>query len=619
MKTYLVQLSIFLIAIFSANIAASSYKIEHLEPAFWWVDMHENKLQILVHGKDIADLTPRIDNPHVIMQRFNQVQSNNYLFLDLVVRDQAKSQTVKIDFLKDDKVMTSYDYKLLNRNKHSNAVRSYGPSDVIYLITPDRFANGDLTNDQVKSLSEGVARNKPGGRHGGDIEGIINRLNYISDMGFTQLWLNPVIENSQPSYSYHGYSTTDFYSIDPRFGNNKLYRKLSKEAQKRDIGLIKDVVLNHGGSGHWWHNDLPMDNWYNNQGNEYQGTNHKREALHDPHAIPSDAKTFSDGWFVKTMPDLNQRNPYMANYLIQNTIWWIEYANLSGLRVDTYSYPDKTFLTEWTKRVTDEYPTINIVGEEWTTNPALVSYWQKGKNTHDGYQSYLPSLMDFPLQDAIVKSLKNKEDWNSGLNELYRALANDFLYPDPANLVVFADNHDMSRIFTQLDEDYAKFKIAMTYLLTTRGIPQVFYGTEILMKNPGTTDHGVIRTDFPGGWKGDKVNAFTGKGLSRQQLDAQKFIHQLLNWRKTASAIHTGKLNHYAPENGIYVYFRHNDDQKVMVVINKSEKAQLLRKENYTEMLAKNKLAKSILTKQTFSLEKPINIPANSAYVFEIK
>jgi len=619
MKKYSVQLLLALSLWVSTGVSATSYNIEHLEPAFWWVDMQDDKLQVMVHGNNIADLTPSINSKEVIIQRINKVENNNYLFIDLVISDTAKAGNVRINFQKDNKTVTSYNYKLLPRNKHSNAQLSYSGRDVIYLITPDRFANGDVSNDTVKSMHEGVKRNLAGGRHGGDLQGIIKHLDYIENMGYTQLWLNPVIENSQPTYSYHGYSTTNFYKIDPRFGTNELYKKLSEEAQKRNIGLIKDVVLNHAGSGHWWHNDLPTADWYNNQGKPYHGTNHKRETLHDPHAVKTDAINFSDGWFVETMPDLNQRNKYVANYLIQNTLWWIEYANLSGLRVDTYSYSDKAFLTDWTKRLTTEFPGINIVGEEWTTNPALVSYWQRGKQRHDGYQSHLPSVMDFPLQDALVKGLLNKEDWNSGLNELYRALANDFLYPDPQNLVIFPDNHDMSRIYTQLNEDYDLFKIAMTYMLTTRGIPQIFYGTEILMNNPGTTDHGIIRTDFPGGWPGDKTNAFTGMGLSAKELDAQQFVQKLLQWRQGATAIHQGKLSHYAPEHGLYVYFRYNDDQKVMVVLNKLAQPQLLKIEKYSEMLTKHKQAKNITTKQTFDLANPISIPAKSAQVFEIK
>lgn len=618
MRILLINLALLISLLLTKNVAANTYKIEHLEPSSWWVNMKNNQLQLLVHGKNIAELTPSIASDDVTLKQVHRVENKNYVFIDLDIHKTASPQTVRISFSLNQHVVTHYDYPLLARNSQSNAQKSYGPSDVIYLITPDRFANGDKQNDSVDGLLEQADRSKVGGRHGGDIAGIIQHLDYIHDMGYTQLWLNPVIENNQPSYSYHGYSTTDFYRVDPRFGTNDLYKTLATKASERGIGLIKDVVLNHAGSGHWWHNDLPMSNWYNNQGLPYKGTNHKREALHDPHAIASDQQGFSDGWFVGTMPDLNQRNPFMANYLIQNSIWWVEYANLSGLRVDTYSYPDKAFLTEWTKRLSDEYPTMNIVGEEWTTNPAIVSYWQRGKQTHDGYQSYLSSLMDFPLQDALTKSLLGEEDWNTGLNELYRAIANDFQYPNPEQLVIFPDNHDMSRIYTQLNEDVALFKMALTYMLTTRGIPQLFYGTEMLMSNPGTTEHGVIRTDFPGGWDNDKVNAFTGKGLNEKQRDAQAFIKTLLNWRKTAPAIADGKLSHYAPENGLYVYFRHNDRQTIMVVINKNDHAVAINSSNYHTMVNRHTQAENVITKASISLDKPMDIAAKSAVIFEL-
>ncbi|REL36504.1 glycoside hydrolase family 13 protein [Thalassotalea euphylliae] len=599
--------------------ANASYQIKHLEPSSWWVDMKSPALQLLVHGDNISELTPQIKSDKVVIKQINKVANPNYLFVDVIIREGTKPHRFNIDFLQDNEVVISHPYQLKARNKTSAADISFSAKDVIYLVTPDRFANGNPNNDQVPQLLERKNRTAPGGRHGGDLQGIINHLNYIEDMGYTQIWLNPVVENNQQEYSYHGYSATDFYQIDARFGDNALYKKLATEAQKRGIGLIIDVVLNHSGSGHWWHNDLPTEDWYNNQGKAYVGTNHKREALHDSYAVNADKQLFSDGWFVPTMPDLNQRNSYLANYLIQNTLWWIEYANLSGIRVDTYSYPDKAFLTQWTKRLTDEYPNINIVGEEWSTNPAIVAYWQKGANTHDGYQSYLPSVMDFPMQDLLVKALTNKESWNTGLNQLYQVLANDFLYAAPEDLVIFPDNHDMSRIFTQLNEDYELFKIAMTYLMTTRGIPQVFYGTEILMANPGTTDHGVIRTDFPGGWQGDDVSGFTGKGLTSTQKKAQEFMRKLMNWRKNTPTIHHGELRHYAPESGVYVYFRYDELNKYMVVINKNASEVTLAMEKYSELLGKAKSLIPVLSNKPIAIQENMLMPAKTATIFQVR
>lgn len=598
--------------------SASEYRIDHLEPAFWWAGMNSSELQLLVHGKNISELTPSISSEDVILKRVNLADSPNYLFLDLIVDQKVKAQTFTINFSRDDKVMASYQYQLKSRRKQRNADVSFGTKDVIYLITPDRFANGNAKNDQQLHLTQRIDRQAPDGRHGGDLQGIINHLNYIQDMGFTQLWLNPVVENNQESYSYHGYSATDFYQVDARFGDNQLYLALSEQASERGIGLIIDVVLNHGGTGHWWHNDLPMNDWYNHQNKPYVETNHQRESRHDPYAITSDVKKFTDGWFVPTMPDLNQRNPYLAKYLTQNTIWWVEFANLSGIRVDTYSYPDKDFLQQWTASIINEYPNINIVGEEWTTDPVLVSYWQKGKVTHDGYQPQLPSLMDFPLQNALVKALTHEEKWNTGLTELYRTLANDFLYPDANNLVIFGDNHDMSRLYTQLNEDISLYKMAMSFLMTTRGIPQVLYGSEILMTNPNTDAHGVIRTDFPGGWPNDKVNAFTGAGLTSEQRHIQQFTQKLLTWRRQEPTIYQGQLKHYAPKNGTYVYFRYDEYKKFMVVLNKNEQPVDFKPSEYQEMLADAKLLKDVLTQQSVKLSDTIVFPEKSALIFQV-
>ena len=621
MKTFTLSplklMSLFIV-IFSGSLQAKNYTIDHLEPLSWWNKMQSNKLQLMIHGQDISALTPKITHPDITIVNVNKVTNGNYLFLDLQLADTIKAGEYEIAFYRKNTKVLSHNYLINDRNKTSAAATSFNGKDVIYLLTPDRFANGDVSNDNNKVLKEQSNRTKKGGRHGGDIQGIINNLSYLKEMGFTQIWPNPMIENNQANYSYHGYSATDFYKIDARFGSNELFKTLSKQAQLQGLGLIKDVVLNHIGDQHWWLKDLPTNDWLNFQDKTYTGTHHKRESLHDPHATEKDKTLFSDGWFVPSMPDLNQRNKYLSTYLIQNTLWWIEYANLSGLRVDTYSYPDKDFLTDWTKRITDEYPNINIVGEEWTTNPAHVAYWQRGKKTHDNYVSYLPSVMDFPLQASLINGLKNKDSWSNGLIQLYQAIANDFQYADPYNLVTFADNHDMSRIYTQLDEDFALYKMAMSYLLTTRGIPQVFYGTEILMSNAGTEDHGVIRTDFPGGWLGDTSNAFTGKGLTAKQLTAQQYMKKLLNWRKTSKAIHQGKLTHFAPNNGIYVYFRTFETETVMIVMNKNKEDTLINTNDYQSLINDNIFATDVMTNESFSLNQPILLEKQSVKIWQL-
>ncbi|WP_049722858.1 glycoside hydrolase family 13 protein [Gilvimarinus polysaccharolyticus] len=592
--------------------------IDRVEPPSWWVGMDSAKLQLLVHGKNIGQLQPKLDHPGVSVVNVHKADSPNYLFIDLRIDPDAAVGEMTLEFYQGETLTTRWPYSLQARVDDSAKRQGFSAKDVIYLITPDRFANGNPSNDSVASLAEGLTRDAPGGRHGGDLAGIMNHLDYISDMGFTQLWLNPVLENAQPEYSYHGYAITDFYRVDPRFGSNDQYLALAQQARQQGVGLIMDVVLNHCGSEHWWMADAPFTDWINFSG-EFSPTTHRRTTLRDPHAAASDTRQFTDGWFVPTMPDLNQRNEFMAEYLIQNSLWWIEYAGLSGVRVDTYSYPDKNFLVAWGERVMAEYPNFNIVGEEWSNNPAIVSYWQTGKHNPDGYQPQLPSLMDFSLQTALINALTHEESWGEGMIELYEALSNDFLYPNPDNLVVFADNHDMSRIYTQLNENYDLWQQAMVYLLTTRGIPQIYYGTEILMTNPGTEDHGVIRTDFPGGWPDDKINAFTAKGLSKDSKRAQDLLRKLLNWRKNNAAITEGRLVHYAPQNGVYVYFNIAEKSEVMTIINHSDKARELKLDRFSDLLAGSNKGVDVMSDKLVKLTESLRLAPMSSQIIELQ
>jgi glycosidase len=472
-------------------------------------------------------------------------------------------------------------------------------------------------NDTVEGMLEGHNRKPIYGRHGGDLKGISDHVNYIRDMGFTALWPTPILENNQKRASYHGYAITDYYKVDSRFGTNEEYTALSKKLEENGIKLIMDMVFNHCGSEHWWMKDIPFPDWINNYP-EVKITNHRRTINEDPYASEYDKSLMSEGWFVSSMPDLNQRNPFMANYLIQNSIWWIETANLSGIRMDTYPYSDKYMMADWTKRVLDEYPHFNIVGEEWSDNPAIVSYWQKGQNNRDGYKSYLPSLMDFPLQSALVKALTEPETRGTGWVKLYETLALDFLYPDPFNLVLIGDNHDMARFFMQVGKDTSLFKLGMTFLLTTRGIPQIYYGTEILMTHPKTNEHGDIRRDFPGGWEGDSTNAFTGEGLRKQQLEMQTYFKNLLNWRKENDVIHTGKLMHFAPESGVYVYFRYNESKTVMVVLNKNSNSYNLSLERFNERLSNYSGGRDVLTGKEYIFSGELSVQGQQALVLEL-
>ena len=593
-----------------------------VEPPSWWTGFKETGLQLMVHGENISKYSVRLDYPGVTIQRVTQVKSPNYLFIYLDIGSDAKPGEFDITFSSDDHQLI-HRYHLGAKNLDPEYTRAFSSADNIYLITPDRFANGDPGNDNIQGMGDAVERSNPDGRHGGDIKGIADNLDYISGMGFTAIWLNPLLENNMPSFSYHGYASTDFYRVDARYGSNEEYRDLVHKARSSGIGVIMDMIVNHAGSSHWWMNDLPTDDWLNFQGGP-KITSHEHISEQDPYASSYDERMYSDGWFVDTMPDLNQRNPLLADYLTQNALWWIEYLGLAGIRMDTYPYPDKHYMTEWTRRLMLEYPHFNIVGEEWTDNPAAIAYWQAGNDNRDGYVSYLPSLMDFPLQNALRWGLFTEEGSKmedlrpGGLLSLYRMLANDFVYPDPSALVIFPDNHDMSRIFTQLGEDYGLYQMAMAYVLTMRGAPQIYYGTEILMTNPGTEAHGVIRSDFPGGWNGDQKNAFTGEGLDKHERQAQDFVKTLLTWRRDKDVIHSGRLTHFVPEGGAYVYFRHDAKDSVMVVFNKNREDVQLDLSRFSERLEGYQKATDMISGETMSLTKSLTLPARSVQILEL-
>ena len=592
--------------------------IERIEPPNWWVGMKNTSLQLMVYGKKIGDATVQINYPGVRVEKISQTPNPNYIFVDLTISPTAKAGQFDLVFSTDKKTFATKKYELKARSSNSANRKGFDNTDVLYLITPDRFANGDPSNDQVKGLKELPNRSNEGGRHGGDVEGLRQSLDYVKEMGFTAIWLNPVLENDMEEYSYHGYSTTDFYRVDPRFGTNSSYQKMAQEAQQKGIKLIMDMIVNHCGSFHWWMDDLPFPDWIN-QWPEYTQTNHQKTVVQDPYASAADKKQFVDGWFVPTMPDLNQRNVYMANYLVQNSIWWIEFAGLSGIRMGTYPYPDMDYMTEWTRRVMEEYPHFNVVGEEWNLDPSIVAYWQKDKDNPNGYTSDLKSIMDFPLQASVSKALVSEEKWGSGWITLYEALAKDFIYADPSMLVTFPDNHDMSRFYTQVNEDYDLFKLGIVYYMTMRGIPQIYYGTEILMGNPNSTSHGEIRSDFPGGWAGDQVNGFTGEGLSQQQKSAQEFFKNILNWRKTANLVHFGKLMHFKPQDGVYVYFRYNDREKLMVVLNKNKGATSLSLDRFEEMLEGVKGGTDVLSGKRLLFKNSLDLVPMGALVIELE
>ncbi|RZA21715.1 MAG: alpha-amlyase [Lysobacteraceae bacterium] len=595
---------------------ADRIAIDHLEPANWWVGMRHNRVELLVHGEGVAATTPRITREGVSIVDVQRSDNPNYLFVTVEIAADAPPGGVDIAFVANGRTVATQPWRIDAREADSARRRGFDARDAIYLVTPDRFANGDPGNDSVAGMKEAANRADPNGRHGGDIAGIRQHLDYIAAMGFTQLWPTPLLENDQPGFSYHGYAITDLYRTDPRFGSNEDVRALAREAKARGIGLVMDVVLNHIGSAHWWMRDLPASDWINH-GGEFAPTNHRRTTVQDPHAAPADREAFVEGWFVASMPDLNQRNPHLARYLIQNTLWWIEYAGLSGIREDTFGYADTQFLGEWAKAVLDEYPGFAMVGEEWSINPAIVAHWQRGKRNTSGHVPHMPSMMDFPLHVALRDALAKPEGWDSGWIYLYEMLANDFLYPDPDALVVFAENHDSSRLLAHLDGDIGLWKLGMAYIATVRGTPQFYYGSEVLLRGPKERNDGLLRADMPGGWAGDSADAFTGQGLSPAQRDAQTYIRALFNWRKRTPLLHTGKLVHFAPADGVYVYFRYDAGKAVMVALNKNATTTSLPLARFEAFLG-DRSARDALSGEPVMLDKSLALPAKSATLLEV-
>ncbi len=536
--------------------------------------------------------------------------------MKLQVSPETKAGGMPIQF-KFGKKTFVYSYELKNKSTAANKAQGFNSSDVLYLIMPDRFANGDVKNDTLPGFYEGVHREKPFGRHGGDLKGISDHLDFIQDLGVTTVWLNPILENNQKRESYHGYAITDLYNVDKRFGSNDEYVALIEKCHARGIKMIQDMVINHIGNQNWLVLDLPEKNWLH-QFPEFTRSNYRSEAISDPYHSAIDLEKMSNGWFDYTMPDVNQSNPLFAKYLIQNTLWWIEYAGIDGIRMDTYPYPDKDFMAQWSQQVLDEYPKFNIVGEVLVNSKPMVGYWQQNRINKDGYQSHLPSVIDYPLTNAINLGLNEKGSWDTGLARLYTMLTQDFIYPDANGNVTFLDNHDMPRYFHNMGRDMNKFKMGLIFLLTTRGIPELYYGTELLMDGDYSI-HPTVRRDVPGGWKEDQVNAFVSSGRTKEQNEAYDFMKKLLSWRKTKPVIHQGKLIHFIPEENIYVYFRMSETQTVMVVMNGTNTETTIATKRYEEVMKGRAKGKNVLTGETLQDLSAIKVPAMTALILELE
>jgi glycosidase len=581
--------------------------------------MKEHSLQILIHDddRDLTQFAVSVKYEGVTLQETKKVENPHYLFLTMEISSTAKAGTIPLTFTAGKK-RYSYSYELREKSTAGNRIQGFDASDVIYLIMPDRFANGDVKNDSVPGMYEGVHRIDREVRHGGDLKGISDHLDYIKDLGVTAVWLNPVLENNQKRSSYHGYAITDLYQVDRRFGGNEAYLSFINKSHGMGLKVIQDMVMNHIGNDHWLMHDLPEKDWVH-QFPEFTRSNYQGNVISDPHRSVHDAQKMSDGWFDTSMPDVNQQNPLFATYLIQNTLWWIEYAGIDGIRMDTYPYPDKEFMARWAKEVMMEYPSFNIVGEVWHQNsiPAT-AYWQDGMVNADGYRSYLPTVTDFPLCFAVAQALNEPSGWDTGMRRLYHILSQDFIYPDAANNLIFLDNHDMTRFFRTVNRDIRKFKMGLVFLLTTRGIPEIYYGTELLMDGDAGY-HPNIRRDFPGGWPGDSTNAFTRAGRTDKQNEALDFLKALLTWRKGQEVIYKGKLTHYIPEDNVYVYFRYDDAHRVMVVLNANDSEKQLDTKAFREDLAGARKGVDVLSGVSHSDLSRLIIPAWGALILALE
>ena len=613
-KTNLICLLLLLTSSAFAQLPA----LERIEPANWWVGMKNNKLQLIVHGNQIANRNVIINYPGVTLLKTNKVENPNYLFLDVEISPATQPGIFPIRFeRKGDKAIIS-NYELRARNVKQVKAQGVTTKDLMYLIMPDRFANGDKTNDIVKGMTETTLnRDSMYHRHGGDIQGIINNLDYLRDLGVTALWINPLLTNDQPKTSYHGYANTENYRIDPRYGTNELYKKLIDEMHKRGMKMVKDLVHNHLGSRHWTVLDLPSKDWLN-QWPTFTRTTYREQTHFDPYASAADKKQMVKGWFDFHMPDPNQQNPYVRNYITQSHIWWVEYAGVDAFRLDTYAYNDLDYMAEWAKAIKAEYPNLNSFGETWVQGVPSQTYFTEGNVVNQGFDSGLDGVTDFQALWGINEALNGKFGWTDGVVRLYNTLAYDYQYKDATKNVVFLDNHDLNRFYSVVNEDFSKYKSGIAWVLTTRGIPQFYYGNEILMTGTTTPD-GKVRLDFKGGWPEDKVNKFTAAGRTEKENEAFNYVRKLANYRKNNEVLQTGKMMQFVPQDGVYVYFRYNADNTVMMLMNGEEKEVTVSTARFAERTSGFTQAVNVATDEVLADISQIKIPAKTTLVLELK
>jgi neopullulanase len=570
-----------------------------LSPTNWWVGMKWNKVQILVynHNKNFKNTDVKINYPGVILNKVNKLENEKYLALDLTVSPTAKAGNVPIVLTNGSEKETA-NWPIAERRKGNGKAFAQGvhSEDLVYLLMPDRFSNGEESNDKIAGLrDQSLNRDSMYLRHGGDLQGVTNHLDYLKELGITTIWMTPVLLNDMPNRTEHGYAITDHYKVDERIGGATAYKKLSDELHKRGMKLMQDAVYNHVGLQHFTIQDMPMKDWVH-QWPSFTQTSYKDQPLFDPHASATDTKRVRDGWFTQEMPDMNQTNPYVANYLIQNALWSVEEFGVDGWRIDTYLYNDLPFMNKCNKALMDDFPSITMFGETWVHGVANQSYFCEN-NVNGVFKSNLPNTTDFQtLFYGIQPALNEKFGWTDGVTKLYTTASQDFLYKNPMGQVIFLGNHDLSRFYSVVNEDLDKYKMALSWLLTFRGVPQLYYGDENLMTGFSNPD-GLIRSDFMGGWKTDARNKFTAEGRTEKENEIFNLIKTLANFRQKSSAIKTGKMMQYLPKDGLYTYFRYDKNETIMCTMNTSEEdKEIDATSNYTEMTKGFTGMKNVLT-----------------------
>jgi len=599
------------------SLLAQEISINKIEPPNWWEGMKLNTIQLMVYGKNLKNINASFNSDEIKVIKINEVSNPDYAFIDIEISKNCKPGSYLLT-LKNSSSKCEYKYSISKRENSAKIHQGFSNDDAVYLIMPDRFANGDTSNDKVPGFADAVDfdrswnNNKSIGRHGGDIQGIMDHLDYLKNLGVTALWITPVVENNT-FISYHGYVSTDYYNVDKRLGSNELYKKLVIEAHNKGLKIIFDHVANHFGIEHPWIKDLPTPDWINGTPEKHLPANHNKESFSDVHSDSASILKITQGWFADNMPDINQRNPFVQKYIIQNTIWWTEYSGLDGIREDTYPYNDQKFMSSWAETILDEYPTLNIVAEVWTGDFAYLSSFQKNSFYKKDFDSNIPSLTDFGLRDSFWKYYTGE----GSLNTIYEAFAKDFIYPNPEQLMIFVDNHDVARIKFYAKNDTKLFN-SLQMMLTSRGIPQILYATEVGMK--GAEEHGLLRSDFPGGFSNSTHNAFKKEERTKEENKYYDFISNILKLRKEYPALSKGKMVHYPPSNDFYVYFKILGNERILNIIKDGNQKEI-DLNNYSDNMKGVKAYKDLISGNEFKMpdNKNIKLQGEGPYIFLLK